>query len=116
MALAQEFKSVVASVFPSQDAEVVIAKQPVLVEYGREVRSAISQLPPEVSRNLLSEYREPQSTLVAQTEEAIMTRELAIENAGQEVNLDQQWLTGANNRRMDEVGLSSDDGWNSPEP
>lgn len=116
MASAQEFQSVGASIFPSQDAEIVIAKQPVLAEYGREVRSAISQLPPEVSRNLLAEYREPQPQLVAQMEGAIMTRELAIENAAQEVNLDQKWLTGETTRRMDEVGLSSDDDWNSPAP
>lgn len=116
MASAQQFQSVTASVFPSQSAEFVIAKQPVLADYGREVRSAINQLPPDVSRNLLAEYREPQPQLVAQLEEAIITRELAIENAAQEVNLDQQWLQSANARRMNEVGLSADDDWNSPAP
>lgn len=116
MASAQQFQSVTASVFPFQSAEIVIAKQPVLADYGREVRSAINQLPPDVSRNLLAEYREPQPQLVAQLEEAIITRELAIENAAQEVNLDQQWLQSANARRMDEVGLSADDDWNSPAP
>jgi hypothetical protein len=114
MALAQQFQSMTASVFPSQNEEVVIAKQPVLADYGREVRSAINQLPPEVSRNLLAEYREPQPQLVAQLEEAIITRELAIENAAQGINLDQQWLQGANARRMDEVGISAGDEWNSP--
>lgn len=116
MASAHQFQSVTASVFPSQEAEIVIAKQPVLADYGREVRSALNQLPPEVSRNLLGEYREPQPQIVAQLEEAIMSRELSIENAAQETTLDQQWLQSANARRMDEVALGNDDEWNSPAP
>lgn len=116
MATAQQFQGMTASVFPSQSTEIVIAKQPVLADYGREVRSVINQLPPDVARNLLAEYREPQPQLIAQLEEAIIARELAIENAAQEINLDQQWLQGAIARRMDEVGLSADDDWNSPAP
>lgn len=54
MASAQPFQSMTASVFPSQSAEIVIAKQPVLADYGREVRSAINQLPPDVSATCLS--------------------------------------------------------------
>jgi len=114
MASAQQFQSVTASVFPSQSAETVIAKQPVLADYGREVRSAINQLPPEVSRSLLAAYREPQPQLIAQMEAAIINRELAIESAAQEANLDKQWLQGANARRMDEARLSAEDEWNSP--
>jgi len=111
-----QFQSMAASVFPSQTAETVIAKQPALADYGREVRPAINQLPPEVSRSLLAEYSEPQPQLVARLEEAIITRELAIENAGQETNLDQQWLQNVNAQRIDNLGLSADDGWNSPAP
>lgn len=114
MASANQFQSVTASVFPSQSAEIILSKQPVLADYGHEVRSAINQLPPDVSRNLLAEYREPQPQLVAQLEEAIIARELAIESSAQEANLDQQWLQSTNARRMDEVGLSADDDWNSP--
>ncbi len=116
MASPQDFRSVAASVFPSQTAEIVIAKQPVLGEYGREVRCAINQLPPDVSKALLAEYGEPTATLSAQLEAAIITRELAIENTQSGIDLDQQWLQGENARRMDEVGLSADDDWNSPGP
>lgn len=113
MALADQFQSVGASVFKSQEEEIIIAKQPVLAEYGNEVRSVISKLPPEVSHNLLKEYCEPAPQLLEQLETAIISRELAIENAAQETNLDQKWLQSANARHMDEKGLSADDDWNA---
>lgn len=116
MASAQSFQSFTASVFPSQDKEVVLGKQPVMAEYGREVRASISQLPPEVSRELLADYREPSPQLVGQVENAILAREHSIEGIEQGANLDQQWLQGAAARRMDEVGLSADDEWNAPAP
>ncbi|MEN9194438.1 MULTISPECIES: hypothetical protein [Xanthomonas] len=115
MASAAEFQSVGASVFPSQDREVVLNKQPALAEHGREVRSAINQLPPEVSQALLREYGEPSPQMIAQAESAIISRELAIESAAQEANLDKDWaVSGGANRRMDEVGLSAGDEWNEP--
>jgi len=111
-----QFQSVTASVFPSQATEIVIGKQPALADYGREVRSAINQFPPDVSRNLIAEYREPSPQLVARLEEAITSRELAIENVAQEANLDQQWLQSANAQHTDNLDLGADDGWNSPAP
>jgi hypothetical protein len=116
MASAQEFQSVTASVFPSQSEETVIAKQSVMAEYGRDVRSIINQFPPEVTHHLLSEYREPHPQLMAKVQEAIINRELAIENSAQEVNLDHQWLQGEDEGLMDEVGFSEDDDWNTPSP
>lgn len=106
-----QFRSMGASIFPEQEREIILAKQPVLADYGREVRSAISNLPPEISREFLAEYKEPTAHLVGKMEEAILSRELAIENASQESSLDRQWLEGAQ-KKMDEIGLSSDDEWN----
>jgi len=113
---AQDFQSFTASVFPSQEVEVTLAKQPALSAHGREVRLALSQMPPEVTRDLLSTYAMPSPETVAAMESTIMQRELSIDNASKEVNLDKEWLAGgAMNRRMDEVGLGSEDEWNIPE-
>lgn len=116
MTTANQFQAFTASVFPSHDTEIVIAKQAALSEHGREVRSAVNQLPSEVSRALLGDYKELSPQMIAAAEAAIMTRELSIENAENEVGLDQSWLQSATTRRMDEVGLSSDDDWNEPTP
>lgn len=116
MTSAQDFQSFTASVFPSQESEVVIAKQPVLADYGRELRSAINQLPPEVSRSLLSEYGEPSSALITSIEDAVIMREFAIENSAQESNLDQEWLKGVPAREhIDEQNIGEEDLWNAPE-
>lgn len=112
MAFAKEFSSVVASVFPSGQAEITISKQPVLADTGREVRAAISQLPPDVSRSLLSNYAAPEQKLVTSMESAIIARELAIDNAEKGVGLDMNWLNNGLGRKMSEVGLSEDDSWN----
>ncbi len=116
MALAQEFQSFTASVLPTQDFEVILRKQAPLADHGREVRLALTQMPPEVTRELLGEYGMPKPAMVAAIESTVITRELSIENAAQEVNLDKEWLAGGGlARRMDEVGLSADDEWNIPE-
>lgn len=114
MPTANQFQGFTASVFPSQDAEIVIAKQAALSDHGREVRAAVNQLPSEVSRSLLGDYKEFTPQVIASAEAAIMTRELAIENAEKEVGLDVAWLQSAATRRMDEVGLSAGDDWNEP--
>ena len=112
-ATATQFQGMIASVVSSQEAEVILGRQPILADYGREVRATLSAFPPEVSRELMSEYREPASHLVAAMEGAIMSRELAIENAAQEVGLDQEWLAGSGNgRKISEASLSADDEWN----
>lgn len=110
---AAQFEGMLSSVIQSQDAEIILGKQPIFAEYGREVRAAVNALPPEVSRSLLNEYREPAAQLVSSIEEAIISRELAIENASQEVGLDQQWLAGGGNgRKISESELSAPDSWN----
>jgi len=115
MIAAQNFQSFTASVFPSQAGEVLVAKQPVLADYGRELRAAINQFPPEVSRSLLSEYGEPSAELITSIEDAVILREFSIERAAQEIDLDQEWLQGAAPRHIDEANIGADDIWNAPE-
>jgi hypothetical protein len=114
-ATAMQFQPMLSSVLESQDGEITIGKQPILADYGREVRLALNALPPDVSRDLMAEYREPSQELVSAMENAITFRELAIENATQEINLDQEWLSSGagNNRKISESTLSSDDEWNN---
>lgn len=116
MTLAQDFQGLTASVLPTQDFEVILRKQAPLADHGREVRLVLTQMPPEITRDLLGEYGAPKPEMVAAIEATVITRELSIDNAAQEVNLDKEWLTGGGmSRRMDEVGLSADDSWNIPE-
>lgn len=111
---AADFTSFTASVFPSQAAEVVVAKQPVLADYGRELRSAINQLPPEVTRSLMSEYGSTTPETVYAVEDAILVREFAYERAAQAVGLDQDWLKEASpaHTGIDESVIGADDPWN----
>ncbi|WBM32208.1 MULTISPECIES: hypothetical protein [Pseudomonas] len=112
---AQEFQSFTASVFPSQTAEIVIAKQPVLTDYGHQLRSAVNQLPPEVSRALLGEYGMASPALVSGIEEAIVQREFANDHAAQQANLNQNWLNAAelHTSGIDETMAAADDTWNA---
>ena len=116
MATAQEFKSMGISIFPSQDREIILGKQPVLAEYGAGVREAIRKLPAEVSKSLLAEYGPPSAGLITSLEQSIIAREFATEEAAKGVNLDQEWARGGVSRRMDEVGLAEEDSWNAPTP
>ena len=111
MPSANDFQSVTASVFESPKTEVIVAKQAVLNEHGHEVRAAISQLPSNVSDNLLDTYQEPSQNLVSQVSNAIGTRESAIDNAAQGNNLDQSWLNQGE-QNSNESGLSAADDWN----
>lgn len=112
MPAATQFQGMLSSVIQSQDAEVILGKQPVLSEHGREVRATISALPPEISRSLMSEYREPSPQLVSGIEGAIMSRELAIDNAEKGIGLDQQWAAGDGpGRNMSEQSFGEKDPW-----
>ncbi|MBC3479062.1 hypothetical protein OGV25_23395 [Pseudomonas sp. P1B16] len=114
MPSAQDFQSFTASVFPSQAAEIVIDKQPVLADYGRELRSAINQLPPEATRTLLSEYGGATAQVVTSIEDAILLREFAHERAAQQADLSQEWLNAADRHGpgINEAAVAADDTWN----
>lgn len=114
MPTAQAFQSFTASVFPSQSTETVIAKQPVLAEYGRELRNAISQLPPEATRSLLGEYGQASPALITSIEGSILDREFAHERAAQQAAVSQDWLTAADahGTGINESAAAADDTWN----
>lgn len=116
MATTQQFQSMGVSIFPSQDREIILGKQPVLAEYGAGIREAIKKLPADVSKSLLAEYGAPPAALITSLEQSIIAREFAIDMTEKGVNLDQEWAKGGVNRRMDEVGLSDEDPWNEPTP
>lgn len=116
MATAADFKSLGISVFSSQDREIILGKQAVLADHGSSVREAINKLPPEVSKALLAEYGMPGPAVIEGVKDTILLREFAIENAEKGTNLDHEWASGGVQRRMDEVGLSENDSWNTPTP
>jgi len=114
MLAAEQFQGVMSTIFTSPDAEVIFRKQQVLGDHALQTRFAINQFAPEVSHGLLQTYGETPTPLLALMENGITSREFAIDNINQGADLDQQWMQNANNRRMDEVGLSADDDWNTP--
>ena len=110
-----QFQPMLSTIVSSQEVEVTLGKQPIMAEYGREVRNALNAFPPEVSRGLMAEYQEPAPAIVAQMEGAILAREHAIENAGQEQTLDQEWLSGGGpGRKIREADAGAEDEWNAP--
>lgn len=112
-AQASDFQGMISTVLQSQFNEVILGKQPVLSDYGREVRAALSALPPDVTNALMSEYRAPTLQLMDTMAAAIIQRELGIEQIEQGVGLDQEWLKGAGaGRSMSESSVGNDDPWN----
>ena len=114
MPTAEAFQSFTASVFPSPEAEIVIAKQPVLADHGRELRSAINQLPPDATRSLLGEYGQASQELVSSIERSILQREHAHEQVAQQANISQDWLNGGDmhSQGIDESVAAAHDSWN----
>ncbi len=112
---ASQFEPMLSTVVASQSTEVTLGRQPIMAEYGGEVRKAINALPTELSRGLMAEYKEPAPQLLAELEGSIMSRELAIENAAQEKTIDQEWLSGAGaGRKIDESNIGEKDAWLEP--
>jgi hypothetical protein len=114
---AQQFSGVIPSVIQSQSLkeEVLLSKQPVLADYGHEVRVALNQLPPEVSRSLMSAYQPIEPSLTAEIQQGIEVREQVAENAATGKNLDQQWVAQEGvGRKIKEEEIGADDGWNIP--
>lgn len=106
------FKPLGASIFPTQDFEVIAAKQPVLASMGACVRSVLAQMEPELNNRLLAEYGDPQPDVVRSLEASLIQRELSLDV--DENELDMAYFNGATSRRMSEVGLSASDEWDSP--
>lgn len=107
------FIGMISSVVPSQEAEVIVGKQPILAIYGQEVRTALGALPPEISRLLTGDYREPSAALLQAVEGALIARELAQEGAAREADLDREWLASSGSGRgLEEGALGAEDSWN----
>lgn len=115
MAIPASFQSMTSSVLPSQEREVLIAKQSALHVHGQETRSALNKLPPSVVESLMGEYQAHAPEVLDGVAVAIAERERIIESAQKGQNLDMDWLQqGADTRRsMDESGLGADDPWNA---
>ena len=115
MALPASFQSMTSSVLPSQEREVLIAKQAALANHGQETRLALNRLPPSVVDEMMASYREPSPQTLDALAVAIAEREQVIESAEKGQNLDMEWLSSngvALGRHMDETGLGADDPWN----
>lgn len=114
MATPASFQSMASSILPSQEREVLVAKQSALHVHGQETRCALSRLPPSVADSLMGEYRPHAPQVLDEVAEAIAGRERILDSAQKGQNLDMDWLQqGAGTlRRMDEAGLGVDDPWN----
>ncbi len=103
-----------SSVVQSQDAEVTIAKQPIMAEIGREVRAIVNAMPAEVSSGLMTAYVEPAAHVMTAMEVAISAREMVVDNASQEKGIDSQWLSNAGpGREISESVAAAGDEWNA---
>lgn len=108
------FRGMSSSVLPSQDYEVLIAKQSAMTNHGQQTRACLSKLPPSVVDELLVEYKIPNREALDSLSVAMAERERIIESAEKGQNLDIEWLQngGGTLRQMDEAGLGASDSWN----
>lgn len=114
MNAALQFKPVGPSVFPSQLFEVISQKQSALSDVGQTIRGVLSQLDPEITASLLSEYKDPDNSLIQKMEAGLIERELLI--SIDENTLDTGYFNSKASLRMDDLGIGPDDDWNSPSP
>lgn len=112
-----QFEGMLSSVIESQGAEVALGKQPVLADYGREVRLALNALAPEASAALTAGYQTPPAPLLDAMAQTIGARGEATDNAAQQRGIDQQWLgTQGGARHINEGALAGGDSWNQAVP
>ena len=114
MATPASFQGMSSSVLPSQEREVLVAKQAAMSGHGQEVRLALTRLPPSVTDSIMAEYREPAPATLQALTEAIALREQVIESVEQGRNLDIDWASGGGSggRHINEKNLGADDPWN----
>lgn len=114
MAVPASFQSMASSVLPSQEREVLIARQSALHVHGQETRNALNRLPPSAVDALMGEYRPHAPQVLDEVASAIAGRERILESAQKGQNLDADWLQQGNAtlRGMQEDGLGADDPWN----
>ena len=112
MAVPASFQGMSSSVLPSQEREVLIAKQAAMSRHGHEARLALDRLPPSVVDSIMAHYREPDQDTMNALAEAIAVREQVIESVENGQNLDIAWLSGERPRSINETGLSGSDSWN----
>jgi hypothetical protein len=107
----------IATIYESPEVEPLqISREPILADFAREVRLALNQFPPEITRELLATYGRPSPELIERMADVVAAREQVMENIAQGTNLDSQWLRGENGRGMDERNIGADDDWNAPAP
>ena len=115
MAVPAAFHGMSSHVLPSQEREVLVAKQAALHNHGQETRLALNSLPPSVVDSIMAHYREPQPETLDALAEAIAVREQVIEAAQKGQNLDMRWLESAERvPGMDTKSLEDGDAWNGP--
>lgn len=114
MAIPAAFNPMSATVLPSQEKEILVARQSALRNQGNHVRAAMSKLPPSVVDSILHEYKSPNEQTLQEVFVAVAENEHILDSARKGQNLDLEWLQngGQTMRRMDEVGLSENDSWN----
>lgn len=88
----------------------VVSKQLELAEVSQEVRAAYTTLPPDVSREMFSNY----SLIPEQTLQMLMnnllTKEFVLNDLAQGNNLDKDWLRG---QQISPDTIGVDDEWNT---
>lgn len=114
MSAALQFKPLVASVFLSQTFEEddFISKQSVLSGVGLNMRNTLSQLEPDVTVALLSEYKDPDNSAIQRLEASLIEREMLV--SIDENTLDTGYFNSQAARRMEDLGIGPDDEWNGP--
>lgn len=114
MAVPASFQPMTSSILPSQEREVLIAKQSALHAHGQETRNALNRLPPSAVDSLMGEYRPHAPQALDEVAAAIAGRERIFESAQKGQNLDADWLQqgAATQRGVQEADWGADDPWN----
>ncbi|MBJ8931582.1 hypothetical protein [Citrobacter freundii] len=96
-----------SDVLPQQPKQV--SKQLELAEVSQEIRAAYTVLPPDVSREMFSDYGAEKNEAIQHLMNNLLTKEFVLNEVAQGNNLDQDWMLG---QKAIDTNVSVDDDWN----
>lgn len=108
--MSDEYTPCTATINTSLPTERAIAKQPILQNQGKEVKSVLAKLPSDVVQELLGDYKKLPAKLVALIKKALDER-LELEEAIAQAEIDPSLADKGSRPGINEFQAGADDPW-----
>jgi hypothetical protein len=109
----KDFRGVTTSLFSSSGKDAITVRQSSLSEYSATLKNALALMPPDVTKGLFADYKELPEEKVGHLMNAMVSKELMLDEITQGSNLEKGWLAGNGPGKSEELFKNTDD-WNEP--